>query len=158
MSFGNAGGDRAHADFGNQLHGDASLRIHILQVVNQLREIFDRVDVVVRRRRNQTHAGDGMTQARNHFVHFVARKLAAFAGLCALRHLDLQFIGIDEIVCGDTEARRGNLLHGAAAQISVGVGLEALFIFAAFAGIRLAADAVHGDGESFVRFFADGTE
>ena len=90
VSFRNACGNRADADFGHQLHGDARLRIHVLQVVDQLREIFDRIDVVMRRRRDQADAGDRMPQARNDVVDFVAGKLAALAGLRALRHLDLQ--------------------------------------------------------------------
>ena len=40
-------------------------------------------------------------------------------------------------------------------QIAVCVGLEALFVFAALAGVRLAANAVHGDGQRLVRFLAD---
>jgi hypothetical protein len=50
------------------------------------------------------------------------------------------------------------LLHRASPQVSVRIRLEALFIFAAFAGIGLPADAVHGDGQSFVRLFADRAE
>ena len=45
-----AGGDGADADLGDQLHVNARDRIRVLQVVNQLRQIFDRVDVVMRRR------------------------------------------------------------------------------------------------------------
>ena len=37
-------------------------------------------------------------------------------------------------------------------------GCEARFVFAAFAGIRFPADAVHGDGQRFVRFLADRAE
>ena len=96
--------------------------------------------------------------AGDDLVHLVAGQLAAFAGLCALRHLDLQFVGVDQVVGGDAEAAGGHLLDGAAAQIAVGIGLEALFVFAAFAGVGLAADAVHGDGQSLVRLFADGAE
>ena len=44
------------------------------------------------------------------------------------------------------------------AQVAVGVGLEARFVFAAFAGVRLAADAVHGDRQRLVRFLADRAE
>ncbi len=88
-------------------------------------------------------------------IDLVAGQLAAFAGLCALRHLDLQLVGVDEVVGGDAEAAAGHLLDRAAAQIAVGVGLEAGFVFAAFAGVRHAAEAVHGDGEGFVRFFAE---
>ena len=56
MRFGDAGGDRAHADFGYQLDRNACLRIDVLQVVNQLRQILDGIDVVMRRRRNQADA------------------------------------------------------------------------------------------------------
>ena len=55
-----------------------------------------------------------MAHARNRFVHFVAGKLAAFAGLRALRHLDLQLVGIHQVVGGHAEARRGHLLDGTA--------------------------------------------
>jgi len=39
-------------------------------------------------------------------VNLVAGKLAALAGLGALRHLDLQFVGIERGTRGHTEARR----------------------------------------------------
>ena len=37
-------------------------------------------------------------------------------------------------------------------------GIEALWILAAFAGIGLAANAVHGDGKTLVGFLGDRTE
>ena len=43
-------------------------------------------------------------------VDLVAGQLAAFAGLGALRHLDLHHVGIDEIFRGDAEAAGGDLL------------------------------------------------
>ena len=97
------------------------------------------------------HAGDDV-------VHLVAGQLAAFAGLRALRDLDLQVVGIDQVIGGDAEARRSHLLDGAAAQIAVGIGLEARFVLAALAGVGFSADAVHGDGQRFVRFLADRAE
>ena len=65
---------------------------------------------------------------------------------------------VDEIFGGHAEARRGDLLDGAAAKVAVGVALEAVGVFAAFAGVALAADAVHGDGQVLVRFLADRAE
>ncbi len=59
---------------------------------------------------------------------------------------------------GDSEAPRGHLLHGAAAQIAVGVRPKARRILAALAGVRFAAQAVHGDGQRLVRLLADGAE
>ena len=99
-----------------------------------------------------------MPHPRDHLIHFVAGKLAAFAGLGALRDLDLQFVGIHQVIGGDAEAAGRHLLDRAAAPVAVGVALETLFVFAAFAGVGLAADAVHGDGQRLVRFLADGPE
>ena len=52
-----ASGDGADADFGDELHVNRARRVGVLQVVNQLRQILDRVDVVMRRRRNQRPPG-----------------------------------------------------------------------------------------------------
>ena len=54
--LGDAGGDRADADLGHQLHRNARLRIGVLQIVDELRQILDRIDVVMRRRRDQPDA------------------------------------------------------------------------------------------------------
>ena len=51
-----AGRDRADADLGDQLHVHPCARVGALQVVDQLLEVLDRVDVVVRRRRDQADA------------------------------------------------------------------------------------------------------
>src|SRR5439155_18787991 len=52
----NAGSDRADADLGDELDRHARRRVRAAQVVDQLLQILDRVDVVVRRRRDQTDA------------------------------------------------------------------------------------------------------
>ena len=71
--------------------------IGALQVVDQLGEVLDRIDVVVRRRRNQRHAGRGMPQPGDFLGHFVGGQLAALAGLRALGHLDLQNPGVGQV-------------------------------------------------------------
>ena len=98
--------------------------------------------------RRVAHLGDDR-------VDLVAGQLAAFAGLGALRHLDLHHVGVDEILRGHAEAARGHLLDGRAHGIAVGQRREAVDFLAALAGVRLAADPVHGDGERRVRLAAD---
>ena len=100
----------------------------------------------MRRRRNQANSRDRVPQARDHIVNFVAGELAAFTRLRALRHLDLKFVGVDQVIGSDAEARRSHLLNRTAPPVAVRVFLVALFVFAAFTGVRLPADAVHGDG------------
>ncbi len=50
VRLGHAGRDRADADLGDELDVHARRRVGVLQVVDQLGEVLDRVDVVVRRR------------------------------------------------------------------------------------------------------------
>ena len=62
----------------------------------------------------------------------MAGQLASFTRLGSLRHFDFQFIGIDEIEGGDTEAARCDLLDVRACEIAVRVWLIAHRIFATF--------------------------
>ena len=91
--LGDAGRDRADADLGDQLHRDAACGIDVLQVVDELRQILDRIDVVMRRRRDQADARRRVAHAGDVLVDLVAGQLAALAGLGALRHLDLHHVG-----------------------------------------------------------------
>jgi hypothetical protein len=156
--LGDAGRDRADADFGNELHRDVARRVHVLQVEDELGEIFDRINIVMRGRGDEAHARRRMAHARNRLVDLEAGQLSAFAGLRALRHLDLHHVGIDEIFRRDAEAARGDLLDRRAHAVAVRQRLVAVGFLAAFAGIRLAADAVHGDGERGVRLARDRAE
>src|SRR5260221_3028249 len=106
---------------------------------------------MVRRRRDQTDAGRRVAHLADVLVHLVAGKLSALARLGALRHLDLKLLSIDEVLGGDAEAGGSHLLDGAAAPVAIGVALEAVGVFATFARVALAADAVHGDREVLVR-------
>jgi hypothetical protein len=108
--LGDAGGHGAHAHFRHQLHGDAGARIDVLQVVDQLRQILDRIDVVVRRRADQAHARRRVTDAGDVAIDLVAGQLTALPGLGALGHLDLDVVGVDQVLGRHPEAARGDLL------------------------------------------------
>ena len=113
---------------------------------------------MVRRRRDELDAGSRVAQPGDRLIHLVAGELPAFAGLGALRHLDLQFPGMDQIIRGDPEPGRGYLLDGAVLGVAVGERDEPLRVLTAFAGVALAADAVHGDGQGLMGFFTDRAE
>ena len=63
LGLGDAGGHGADADLGDELHRDARRGVGDLQVVDELRDVLDRVDVVVRRRRDERDAGRGVADA-----------------------------------------------------------------------------------------------
>ncbi len=153
--LGHARRNRADAHFGDQLDRDARRRIDVLQIVDQLRQILDRVDVMVRWRADQAHAGRRVAGLANNLVDLVAGQLAALTWLRALRHLDLHVVGIDQIFGRYAKAATGDLLDRGAQIAAVFHRLETARIFAAFAGVRLAADRVHGGGQRRMRFPAD---
>ena len=146
-ALGDAGRDRPDADLGDELHRHQAFRVDVLQVEDQLRQILDRVDVVVRRGRNETDARRRMTHPRDGGIDLMAGQLAAFPGLRALGHLDLHHVGVDEIFRRHAEATRRHLLDGGAHGIAVRHRLVAIRFLAAFARVRTTADAVHRDRE-----------
>ena len=152
LGLGHARGDRADADLGDELDVDAGLLVGVLEVADELGEVLDGVDVVVRRRGDEPDAGGGPADLGDPRVDLVGRELAALAGLGALGHLDLDVLGEGEVLGGDAEAAGGDLLDLGAA---LGV-VEALARLAALTGVGLAAQAVHRDGEGLVGLAGDG--
>ena len=142
-----ARGDGADAGMRDQLHRYQRGRIYFLQVIDELGQVFDRIDVVVRWRRDQADAGLGIAQPCDQFVDLVAGKLAAFAGLGTLRDLDLQYFGVHQVFGCHTKPSGGNLFDfGRFFRVVSGR------VFAAFTGIGARAEPIHRDGERFVRF------
>src|SRR5258708_18176820 len=105
MRFCHTGRDGTDADLGHQLHSNTRLWIDVFQVVDQLREILNRIDVVMRGRRNQTDTWDRVPYPRDYLIDFLTGKLTAFSGLSTLCHLDLQLVGVDEVVRGHAKTR-----------------------------------------------------
>ena len=68
-----ARGDGADTDLRHQLHAHPRLGIRVLQVVDELLDVLDRVDVVVRRRRDESHARRRVARLGDDGVDLVAR-------------------------------------------------------------------------------------
>ena len=144
--------DGADADRADQLDVDARVGVGVLQVVNELCQVLDRVDVVVRRRRDQSDAGRRMPGLRDVRVDLETRQLAALTRLGALRHLDLNVRRVHQVVTGDAESAGRHLLDGAApARV-----IEPVDVLAALAGIGPPTEVVHRDRHGFVRLGRDG--
>src|SRR5512143_295569 len=157
-ALGDAGGDGSHPDLGNQLHRNARLRVDAFEVADQLRQILDRIDVVMRRRRDQTDARRRVAHPRDVLVDLVAGKLTTFAGLGALRHLDLQIVGVDEIFRRHAKPTRRHLLDARTHRVAVWQRYIAIGFFTTLAGVGTTTDAVHGNGERGVRLARDRAE
>ena len=109
----------------------ARRRVRVLEVVDQLLDVLDRVDVVVRWRADQADTRRRVPGLGDPRVHLVAGELAALAGLGALRHLDLQVVGVHEVLRGDAEPAGRDLLDRRTPEVAVGVRDVAVRVFAA---------------------------
>ena len=65
VALDDAGRHHADAILGDELDADARARVGALEIVDELRQVLDGVDVVVRRRRDQAHARRRVTCARD---------------------------------------------------------------------------------------------
>ena len=155
MTFCNARGNRSDAEFGNELHGNARLRVCVAEIEDQLGKVFDRVDVMVRRRRDQRHAWGGVTDTGDEIVDLVSGKLAALARFCALGDLDLKFLCVREVFRRNAETSGSDLLDCAGKADFAWLRHITRRIFAAFTGVAHAAEFVHGAGDRGVSFRAD---
>ena len=156
VRLGHAGGHGAHPHLGHQLHVHAGRRVGGLEVMDELRDVLDGIDVVVRRRGDQLDPRRRVPGAGDPRVDLVARQLPALPRLGPLRDLDLDVVRIDQVLAGHPEPARGHLLDRTAAQVAVGVGGEAVGVLAALPGVRAPADPVHGDGQVLVGLGRDG--
>src|SRR5262249_12310912 len=131
------GGDRAYSRFGDQLDRHASARVDLLQVVDQLREVFDRVDVVMWRRRDQRNAGHRMANRSDLSRDLVTGQLTAFAGLRALRDFYLELFSRHQVFRRDAKARRRHLFDVAVSPIPLTPSMIPSTILAPFPPLPL---------------------
>ena len=73
IGFGDAGRNSADPWLGDEFHRDLRVWVDLLEVKDQLRQVFDGVNIVVRRRRNQRDAGHRVAQAGNQLIDLTAR-------------------------------------------------------------------------------------
>ena len=135
-------GNGPNARLRDQLYRHQRIRIHLLEIEDELCQILDRVNVMVRWRRNQGHAWHRIAQSRNQVVDFAAWQLPALSGLGTLSYLDLEHLGIHQIVRRHTEAARRDLF-----DFGDPVGTKAVGIFTALAAVRACTDLIHPHGQ-----------
>ena len=129
-------GDGADTNFRYQFHADTRSTIGVLQIVNQLRQILDGIDVMMRRWRDQADTRSRVAGLGDPRIHLGSGKLATFTGLRTLSHLDLEFAGLGQIQAGDAEPARGDLLDRAVLRITLFVSPGVTGgVFTAFTGV-----------------------
>ena len=140
---------------GGELDIDLRLVVGILQVEDKLCQVFDGVDIMVRRRRDQGYARGGVACLADGRIDLAARKMSAFAGLGPLRALDLDLFAVDEVIPRDAESCCRYLLDLVIDRRTVRERREALGILAAFTGVAAAAEGIHGFRDALMGFLAE---
>ena len=155
--LGDARGDRADPAPSDQLDADPGAGVDRAQVGDQLRQVLDRIDVVVRWRADVALARLAAAQRRDVGRRLAPGQLAALAGLGALRDLDLELVGTGEVRGSHPEACRRHLLDLRVVAAPLRVGQVPRRILATLAGVRGAAGPLDPDRECLVRLGAQRT-
>ncbi len=148
VGLGDPGGDGSDTAAGHQFDANGGARIDALEIEDELREIFNGINIVVRRGADERDAGLRMAQAGNQLGDLVAGELATFTGLGPLSDLDFYLFGMGEIFRSDAKACGSDLLDlaivksGRAGKMAGIVGR----IFSALSGVRTRSDRVHRRG------------
>src|SRR5712672_2078591 len=104
---------------------------------------------MMRRWRNERSAGCGVPQTCDVLRDFRGRQLAALAWLRALRHFDLDFIGVHQVFRGHAESSRRYLLDPVVSLRSIVINT---WILATFAGIAASSKVVHRNSQGLMGF------
>ena len=147
-------GYRTYSAFRHKFYADLGARVHIFEVENELRQVLDRVNIVVRRRGNERYARHRMPRFGYNFVHFKARKLASFARFGSLCHFYLYFVGRYQVLRRDAETPGCDLFYSRTHRYAVLCGGKTFFVLTSFASVATAVYLVHGQGHCLVSFLA----
>ena len=148
--LGDAGRHRPDAPRGDELDADPGRRVDRPQVGDELGEVLDRVDVVVRRRADVGLTGLAAPEGGDVGRRLARRQLAALAGLGALGDLDLELLGPGEVRRRDPEPARRDLLDLGVAAPAVGVRGVPGRVLATLARVRGAAGPLDPDRQDLV--------
>src|SRR3990172_8458266 len=99
-----------------------------------------------------------MADAGNVCTHFVSGLLPALARLGALGDFYLQLVRIDGIFGRYAKTTRSDLFDGRAPAVTIGQRNISLRIFSPFTGVASSPKSVQGNGNGFMRLFADGAK
>ena len=83
-------------------------------------------------------------------IYFSARKLSALTRLCALGHLNLDLLGTYQVAGSNAKSSGCHLLDGRTAVVVLRSRNQAFQALTALTGVGLAAQTVHGNGQSLV--------
>ena len=126
-------------------------RVGVLEVVDELRQVFDRVDVVVGRRRDKAHAWRRVPYLRYVLADLVPRQLAALARLDPWAILICNWSALTRYSVVTPKRPLATCFMALRRLSPFSSGREPHRVLATLARVGLAAYAVHRDGQSLVR-------
>ena len=88
--------------------------------MDKFSHILNRIYIVMRRWRNQPHSRRRPANFCNLRKHLVTGQFSSLPGLSALRNLNLQLLGVDQVMAVDAKTSTRDLLDGAFLRVPVG--------------------------------------
>ena len=146
----------SHTCLRNQFYGNPGIFVGIFQIIDKLCQVFDRINIVMRRRRNQADSRCGVSGSGYPRVYLSGWQVSAFSRLRTLGHLNLNLLGADQIAAGHAETSAGHLLNGRTPVPVTSCGIQTFLAFSALTGVGFAVKHIHSQGQGFVCFLRNG--
>lgn len=135
-------------------------RIEVFKVVDEMRKILNRVDVMVRRRRNEEKKRSGVEGIGDGRIEIVKRKMEELEGIWEMRKIDMDKIGIEEILSSKKEKERGKMIDWRELRVrsEIRKRVEKIRIIEEIEGVRIEENGVNREGKSGMRIYGDREE
>ena len=143
---------RTNTSFRYQFYRDTCLRVCIFQVVDQLCQILDGVNIMMRRRRDQAHTWCGQTGLCDPRIDFSTRQMSTLSWFCTLSHLDLNLLCTYQISGSNTKTSTCHLLDRRAFIQSIRSDSQTFNTLTALTGIRFTMELIHGNSQTLMGF------
>ena len=151
-SFCNTCSYRTNSSLRYQFYRNPCIFIRIFQVIDQLCQILNGVNIVMRRRGNQAHTRCRVSCLCDPRVYFSCRQMAAFTRFCSLCHLNLDFLCTNQIAAGNTKSTGCYLLDCRASILSTSCRIQTFITLTTLTGIRFTMQVIHGDSQCLMGF------
>ena len=150
--FGYTGCNCTDTGFWYQFYCNSRIFVRIFTIVNELRKILDRIDIMMRRWWDQADPRCRMTCLCNPRIYFSTRQMSALSRFCPLRHLDLYFLCTYQ-VSGCNAKSSGSYLFDRRASVRI----QTFNLLSTFTTVGFTMQLVHRNCQCLMRFFRDRT-
>ena len=148
--FCNTGCYSTYSGLWNKLNWYSRIFITILQVIDKLSQVLDRIDVMMWRRWDKTYTRCWMSCLCNPWINLSSRKMSSLTRFCSLCHLNLDFLCTYKITRCYTKTTWCNLLYCWTSVLRLSCSKESVKTLTTLTTVWFTMKMIHCNGKCFM--------